>query len=44
LSGHRWHLYSVSINITYRITLEFLIEDDTILPVRVGTPGAGYRP
>jgi len=28
--------YSVSINLTYRIALEFLIEDDTIILVNIG--------
>jgi len=37
-------LYSVSINVPYRISLEFLILDDTIVPVNVGTLGEVYRP
>ncbi|MDA3948483.1 MAG: type II toxin-antitoxin system RelE/ParE family toxin [Spirochaeta sp.] len=44
LSGRLSDLYSVSINVTYRITLEFLIQDDTIVPVHVGTHDEVYRP
>ncbi|MBN2790678.1 MAG: plasmid stabilization protein [Candidatus Delongbacteria bacterium] len=29
--------YSVSINITYRITIDFIIEDDKIIPISIGT-------
>ena len=37
LKGRLASLYSASINIMYRITLEFLIEGDAIIPVNVGT-------
>ena len=37
LEGGLNGLYSVSINIQYRITVEFLIKDDSIIPVDVGT-------
>ncbi|MBI5414945.1 plasmid stabilization protein [Candidatus Peregrinibacteria bacterium] len=38
---HRLHgklsmFYSVSINISYRITLQFLINKDTIIPIHIG--------
>ena len=38
---HRLHgklskLYSVSINISYRICIDFLFEDDKIIPIDVG--------
>ena len=36
LSGDLSALHSVSINISYRITLEFLVEGNTILPVNIG--------
>ena len=36
LSGPLSDLHSVSINISYRITLEFLIESRKILPVNIG--------
>jgi len=36
LSGPLSDLHSVSINISYRITLEFLLEDNRILPVNIG--------
>ena len=37
LKGHLSEIYSVSINISYRITLEFIIEDDVIIPINVGS-------
>lgn len=36
LKGALAQLHSVSINLSYRITLEFLIEDNKILPVNIG--------
>ena len=36
LSGRLSGLYSVSINLSYRITLEFLLNDQEIIPVNVG--------
>ena len=36
LKGRLTGLHSVSINISYRITIEFLIEGATIIPVAVG--------
>lgn len=36
LSGRLQGLHSVSINISYRITLELLIHDEEIIPVNVG--------
>ena len=36
LSGRHAGLHSVSINLSYRITLEFLIEETRILPIDVG--------
>lgn len=43
LGGKREGLYSVSINMTYRISLEFIIKDDTVIPVDVGTHDETYR-
>jgi len=37
LTGPLQDLHSVSINISYRITLEFLLEDGKIVPVNVGS-------
>ena len=37
LSGSLSDLHSISINISYRITLEFLIEDGKIILVNVGS-------
>jgi mRNA-degrading endonuclease YafQ of YafQ-DinJ toxin-antitoxin module len=36
LRGSLSDLHSVSINISYRITLEFLVDDNRILPVDIG--------
>lgn len=36
LTGPLRDLHSVSINISYRITLEFLLEDGQIIPVSIG--------
>jgi len=36
LKGRLSDLHSVSINMSYRITLEFLVEGDKILPVNIG--------
>ena len=43
LGGRLQGLHSVSINLSYRITLEMLIEDDQIIPVNVGDHDAVYR-
>ena len=37
LKGSFSDLHSVSINLSYRITIEFLIEGKTILPVNIGS-------
>jgi mRNA-degrading endonuclease YafQ of YafQ-DinJ toxin-antitoxin module len=42
LKGSLDGLHSVSINISFRITLEFLIDDKTIIPVNVGKHGEVY--
>lgn len=44
LSGKLAGLHSVSINLSYRITLELLIEDGRIVLVNVGDHDAVYRP
>jgi len=36
LEGKLSNLYSISINITYRISLDFLIDKDTIILIDVG--------
>jgi mRNA-degrading endonuclease YafQ of YafQ-DinJ toxin-antitoxin module len=36
LQGRLTGLHSVSINISYRITLEFIITDNAIIPIDVG--------
>lgn len=42
LSGRLEGLHSVSINLSYRITLELLIADAQIIPVNVGDHDAVY--
>ena len=42
LSGKLTGLHSVSINISYRITLELLIKDEQIIPVNVGDHDSVY--
>lgn len=42
LSGKLAGLYSVSINISYRITLELLIQNEEVIPVNVGDHDAVY--
>ncbi len=42
LDGKLSELYSASINISYRITLEIIINDDEIIPVNVGTHNDVY--
>ena len=42
LSGRLQGLHSVSINLSYRITLELLIQDEEIIPVNVGDHDAVY--
>ena len=37
LRGKMSELYSVSINISYRICIDFLIDDDKTIPVDIGT-------
>jgi mRNA-degrading endonuclease YafQ of YafQ-DinJ toxin-antitoxin module len=41
--GGKWQgLHAVSINLSYRITLELLIQDQRIIPVNVGDHEAVY--
>ena len=42
LRGRLDGLHSVSINLSYRITLELLIQDGQIIPVNVGAHDAVY--
>ena len=42
LSGKLAGLHSISINISYRITLEIMIQNDEIIPVNVGDHDAVY--
>lgn len=42
LKGNLSEIYSVSINISYRITIDFIIQEDTIIPINVGTHDEVY--
>jgi len=42
LSGRLSGLHSVSINLSYRITLEFLLKDQEIIPVDIGDHDTVY--
>lgn len=42
LGGKLQSLHSVSINLSYRITLELLIQDEQIIPVYVGDHDSVY--
>jgi len=42
LSGRLLGLHSVSINLSYRITLELLIQDEEIIPINVGDHDVVY--
>lgn len=42
LAGRLSGLHSVSINISYRITLEFLLKEQEIIPVNVGDHDTVY--
>jgi mRNA-degrading endonuclease YafQ of YafQ-DinJ toxin-antitoxin module len=42
LSGRLQGVHSVSINLSYRITLELLIQDQQIVPLNVGDHDAVY--
>ncbi|MCD8517948.1 MAG: type II toxin-antitoxin system RelE/ParE family toxin [Burkholderiaceae bacterium] len=42
LEGRLSHLYSVSINLQYRITIEMIITDREIIPVNVGDHDTVY--
>ena len=42
LSGKLSGLSSVSINLSYRIIIEFMIQDKTIIPVNIGDHDAVY--
>jgi mRNA-degrading endonuclease YafQ of YafQ-DinJ toxin-antitoxin module len=43
LSGTLEGLYRVSINKSFRISLEFLVQEDTIIPVDIGANDEIYR-
>lgn len=43
LKGHLQDVHSVSINIKYRITIEFIIQDKLIIPVMIGSHDEVYQ-
>jgi len=42
LSGKLQGIYAISIILSYRITLEFLIEDKQIIPINIGSHDVVY--
>lgn len=42
LQGKLSELYSVSINLSYRICIDFIIDEDKIIPVDIGTHDEVY--
>lgn len=42
LKGKLSELYSVSINISYRITITFIIENNIIIPINIGSHDEVY--
>ncbi|MGE4239741.1 type II toxin-antitoxin system RelE/ParE family toxin [Ramlibacter sp.] len=42
LAGRREGLHSVSITLSYRITIEFVIRETTIVPIQVGSHDEVY--
>lgn len=42
LQGRLSDLHSVSINISYRISIFFIVEDNQIVPIDIGTHGEVY--
>jgi len=43
LTGRLKDFHSVSINVSYRLTIELIIENETIIPINVGTHQEVYR-
>ncbi len=43
LKGHLDDVHSVSINMKYRITIEFIIQDKIIIPVMIGSHDEAYQ-
>ena len=43
LQGSLQEYHSVSINMKYRITIEFIIQDKMIIPVMIGSHDEAYR-
>lgn len=43
LTGKLSDLYSISINITYRLSIDFIMQDEKIIPVDIGTHDEIYK-
>ncbi|MEW6087699.1 MAG: plasmid stabilization protein [bacterium] len=43
LKGRLSNLHSVSINISYRISIDFIIEEDMIIPIDIGSHDEVYQ-
>ena len=44
LSGKLSNVHSISITLSYRITIHFIIKKDTIIPIDIGTHDEVYKP
>jgi mRNA-degrading endonuclease YafQ of YafQ-DinJ toxin-antitoxin module len=42
LRGKLTGIYSISLTLSYRLTIEFLIEDKEIIPIQIGTHNEVY--
>ncbi|MGE4497543.1 MAG: type II toxin-antitoxin system YafQ family toxin [Deferribacterales bacterium] len=43
LSGKYSDLYSISINLQYRVTIELIISDEKIIPINIGDHSTVYK-
>jgi proteic killer suppression protein len=43
LEGNLSDLYSISINISYRITLELIFQEDKVIPINIGSHDDIYK-
>jgi toxin HigB-1 len=43
ISLHGIEIYSISINMTYRITIDFYIEEEKIVPINIGSHDEIYK-
>jgi mRNA-degrading endonuclease YafQ of YafQ-DinJ toxin-antitoxin module len=43
LKGNHKEVHSVSINMKYRVSIEFIIQDKLIIPINIGSHDEAYR-